>query len=192
MNGERQSRLTRSRKRDFLEKRAFGTLAGPSLLICLAAIVPGLLLLRTAGPDLSELTPNAQHMDGYVLVAWYDLARGHQALREGEPSAGSPTRALGYMMEGDPPIRDGQFVQRFVLLPDAGIGIHPAHRFGDQMIEVRLEAPDTVRFSEASLVWAWGTWRPLPGDPNRDRPLYELENAHVERATKADISKYFR
>jgi hypothetical protein len=78
------------------------------------------------------------------------------------------------------------------LLPDAGNAVHPAHRFGDQMIDVRLQAGGTVRFSEGSLVWVWGTWRPLSGNPNRDKPLYEVEDARMEPAAKADIPKYFR
>jgi hypothetical protein len=161
-------------------------------LICLPAIIPGLLLLRTAGPDLFDLTPRAQRVDDYVLIAWHDLERRQQALKEGEPSAGTPACALGYMTEGDRPIRDGQLVQRFVLLPDAGNAVHPAHRFGDQMIEVRLKPGDTVRFAERTLVWVWGRWKVLAGDPNRDKPLYELEEARVESASKADIGKYFR
>jgi hypothetical protein len=58
------------------------------------------------------------------------------------------------MTGADRPICDCQFVQRFVLQPYAGNALHPAHRFGDQMIDVRLKGPDTVRFLEASLVWA--------------------------------------
>ena len=64
--------------------------------------------------------------------------------------------------------------------------------FGDQMIEVRLEAGNEVRFSERSLVWAWGTLRMLPGDPSGHEPLYILENARTEPANKADIQKYFK
>jgi hypothetical protein len=78
------------------------------------------------------------------------------------------------------------------LLPDAGNAWHPAHRFGDQMIEVRLKGADRVQFFEWNLVWVTGIWRSLPGNPSRDTPLYALEDAHVESADKADIPKYFR
>jgi len=96
------------------------------------------------------------------------------------------------MMKGDWPVRDGERVQSFVLLPDAGNPMHPAHRFGDQMIDVRLDGDTAVRFSERSLVWVWGTLRMLPGDPSGHKPLYVLENARTEPANKADIQKYFR
>jgi hypothetical protein len=96
------------------------------------------------------------------------------------------------MMNGSRPVRDGQFIACFVLLPDAGSPVHPAHRFGDQMIEVRLRAGDTVRFSEGNLVWVSGSWRTLSGDPSGPTPLYGLGNAQVKPADKSDISKYFR
>ena len=101
-------------------------------------------------------------------------------------------RALGYMMEGDQPVRDGQVVRRFVLLPDKGNAVHPAHRFGDQMIDVQLRPSDSVRFSGGSLVWVWGTLRALPGDPGGPIPLYRLEDARVEPADEGEIPRYFR
>lgn len=165
---------------------------GPVCLICLIAVVPGLLILRSPGPDLAGLTPKNPLVDGALLIAWSDLERGHIALRVGGPSAGISARVLGYMMEGDHPVSDGQMVARFVLLPDAGNAVHPAHRFGDQMIDVCLKPGDTRRFAAGSLVWAWGKWKPLAGNPHRDKPLYQLEYAHVESADKADIARYFR
>jgi len=177
---------------DRAARQALRTLVLPLCLICLAAIIPALLTMRAPSPDLSELTPKVGRVEGCVLVAWYDLERGHRALKTGEPSTGTAMRVLGYMMEGDRPIPNGQPVARFVLLPEAGNAAHPPHRFGDQMIDVRLKEGDTVRFARGSLVWAWGAWRPLPGDPKRDKPLYELQDAHVESAGATDIAKYFR
>lgn len=150
-------------------------------------------MLRTpVQPDLFDLTPMSPRADGYVLVAWHELERARRALKEGEPSSGSPTRMLGYMMEADAPVRNGQQIQRFVLLPDAGSAVHPAHRFGDQMVEVHLKEGYRVPFSAGSLVWVWGTWKLLRGNPNEDKALYELENARVETASRSDIAKYFR
>ena len=54
--------------------------------------------------------------------------------------------------------------------------VHPAHRFGDQMIDVRLETGSRVRFSDRSLVWAWCTLRMVPGDSARTVPL--IHTAH--------------
>ena len=192
MRGAKHLRPTRARKHEIASRRASRTLAGLVALICLPVIAVVLLIFRTTGPDLFDLVPKVSRADGYVLLAWYDLERSHHALKEGGLSADTPTLALGYMMESDQPIPDGQPVGRFVLLPDAGNAVHPAHRFGDQMIEVRLRGGDTVRFSEGSLVWVWGIWRILPGDPNGPKPLYELGNARIEPADKSDIPKYFR
>ena len=95
-------------------------------------------------------------------------------------------------MEVDRPIHDGEAVSHFVLLPDAGNAVHSAHRFGDQMIDVRLRAGEAVPFSGRSLVWVWGTWRTWPGDPGGPRPLYGLADARTEPADTSDIVKYFR
>ena len=149
-------------------------------------------MMRRAGPDLFDLTPTVSRVDGYMLVAWYDLERSHGTLKAGAPSAETPTRVLGYMMEGDQPIRDGKEVNRFVLLPDAGSAAHPAHRFGDQMIDVQLKAGTSIAFKGSSLVWVSGAWRLLAGNPAGDRPLYQLSDAQVEKADETEIPKYFR
>ncbi len=189
---KRRWQVPTDRKVDRLSRQALRILVFPVVLICLAAVVPGLLMLRTAGPDLFDLTPTSPRVDGYVLVAWHELERAPGALKQGELSSGSPTRVLGYMMEADAPVRNGQHVQRFVLLPDAGSALHPAHRFGDQMVEVHLKGGDSIPFAAGRLVWVWGTWKLLPGNPNRDKALYQLEDARVENASRLDIAKYFR
>ena len=192
MRGKRRWQPLSDRRRDRLSPQALRILVFPIGVICLTAVLPALLLLRTAGPDLFDLTPTSPRVDGYVVVAWHELERARRALKEGEPSSGSPARVLGYMMEADAPVRNGQQIQRFVLLPDAGSAVHPAHRFGDQMVEVHLKEGARVPFVAESLVWVWGTWKLLPGNPNQDKPLYELENARVENASTSDIAKYFR
>jgi len=96
------------------------------------------------------------------------------------------------MMEGAQPIAPGQPTKSFVLLPDAGNLLHPAHRFGDQMIAVHLRESDTIKFSPRALVWVWGKLRTSPGDPAGGEPLYGLDNARAELAPKTDIRKYFR
>ena len=164
-------------------------------LICLPVIAALILITRTARPDLFDLTPAVSHSDRYVLLAWAALERSRGALNAGEIGSGTMIRALGYMMEGGRPfrpVRDGERVQGFILMPDVGNAWHPAHRFGDEMIDVRLDAGNTVRFAERSLVWVWGTLQMLPGDPLGHEPLYVLEQARTEPAAKADIQKYFR
>jgi hypothetical protein len=120
------------------------------------------------------------------------LEHAHTALNAGDISPGTMIRALGYMMDDDRPVQDGERVGSFVLLPDAGNALHPAHRFGDEITDVQLQAGNEVRFSERSLVWVWGTLRMLPGDPSGHEPLYVLENARTEPANKADIQMFFR
>ena len=161
-------------------------------LICLPILAALILLTKSAGPDLFDLVPVVSHSDQYVILAWSDLERTKYALKTAPVSSGTRVRALGYMMEGNRPVRDGQLVQNFVLLADAGNLLHPAHRFGDEMIDVRLDAGNRVRFTERNLVWVWGTLRMLPGDPLGHEPLYVLENARTKPADKADIQKYFK
>jgi len=96
------------------------------------------------------------------------------------------------MADDDQAVRDGTSVENFVLLPDAGTLLHPAHRHGDQMIAVRLKSGYTIRFAEGRLLWVWGTLRVLPGDTEGRDPLYVLEDARAELAMKADMAKYFR
>lgn len=181
----------RNQREQALTRSALKNLVLPLIALCLAAAFPA-LFMRRVGPDLFDLTPIAPRIDGYTLVAWHDMERAHGALKAGASSPGSPTRVLGYMMDGEKPIRDGAEVNRFTLLPDAGSVVHPAHRFGDQMIDVQLKTGATILFKEGRLVWVWGIWKVLAGNPTGDRPLYELQDSHVENADKAEIGKYFR
>jgi hypothetical protein len=160
--------------------------------ILLPVIATLFLVTKSAGPDLFDLVPSVSHSDQYLILPWPELERAKRALKAGPISSGSKIRALGYMMEGDHPLRDGEPVRSFVLLPDAGSAVHPAHRFGDQMIEVHTDGGKLVRFRERTLVWVWGTLRMLPGDPSGHEPLYVLEDARTELADRRDIQKYFK
>jgi hypothetical protein len=188
-----RSSTRRDQRKQALSRRALKTLLPPLGLLCFAAAFPALFMMRRAGPDLFDLTPTVSSIDGYTLVSWHDLVYAYGgALRVGGPSTGSPTRVLGYMMHGDHPIQDGDAVDRFVLLPDAGSGVHPAHRFGDQMIEVQLRTGTAILFKEGSLVWVWGTWKVIAGDSAGGKPLYQLQEAVAKSVDTEEISKYFR
>jgi hypothetical protein len=173
-------------------RHAFQTVIVLVALIYLPAIAIVIVTTKTAGPDLFDLTPLVSRSDQYWMLAWPELQRSRHTLHTGSISSGAMIRALGYMMEGPQPVRDGERVQGFVLLPDAGSLWHPAHRFGDEMIDVRLSVGNEVQFAERSLVWVWGTLQMLPGDPSGHQPLYVLENARSEPASGADIGKSFR
>ena len=148
----------------------------------------------TSRPDLSDLVPIETPQDAYALLNWSMLLRGRSPALVAGPSisTGMQIRALGYMMESGRAVPDGAWVQSFVLLPDAGSSFHPAHRFGDQMIAVHLGDGLRARFSARNLVWVWGTFRLLPGDPAGSKPLYVLEQARVRPAGMKEIPEYFR
>jgi hypothetical protein len=61
------------------------------------------------------------------------------------------------MTDGDRPIPKGGRITDFVLLPNAGNFLHPAHRLGDQMIAVYLREGEWIAFSPMALVWVAGT-----------------------------------
>ena len=172
------------RERVAVSRHAFRALAAMAVLICLRAITALVLILRTTRTKLLDLVPVSSRSAGYVLLAWRDLERGRNALRQNGAANGTPVRVLGYLAEG------GRYAG-FVLLPDAGNALHPAHRFGDRMIGLHLPA-SAPRFQPRDLVWAYGEMRLLPGDPEGHEPLYLLEGARIEPAAQADIARYFR
>lgn len=168
------------------------------ILIITIACVPVLgtvwAVVSTTEPDLSDLVPSRKQVGGYTVLEWSELL---QARRDGVNSvpaalSGSAVRALGYMMDGDKAVHTGDLIPAFLLLPEAGNVLHPAHRFGDQMISVRLREGDQASFSPRRLVWVWGTFRASSGDPSGPRPLYYLERAHVQIADRTDIGRYFQ
>jgi hypothetical protein len=164
------------------------------VIACVPVIGSVWAITSTTQPDLSELAPLQAQTAEYAVLAWSSLLRGHSNALNARSTIlpGASIQALGYMMDGARPIRAGQPTKSFVLLPDAGQLLHPAHRFGDQMIAVQLHDGDTIKFSPRALVWVWGTLQSSPGDPTGSEPLYALGNARAELAPKADIDKYFR
>ena len=167
------------------QRRAF-------VLVLLIACVPVLgtvvVVVSTSEPDLSELKPLKQ-----TVLEWASLRRDHSRAMAADSQlfSGAPIRALGYMTDGDRPITNGDRVSDFVLLPDAGNLLHPAHRTGDQMIAVHLREGERIQFAPMSLVWVAGILRVTPGDPSGPKPLYSIQQAHSQPAEKADIQKYF-
>ena len=133
MSGARQLRAAKVRREDYSSRRLFRILIGPFCLIALAVTGLAFLSLRTAGSDLFDLVPKVPQMDGYVLVAWPSLERAQYALNAGAISSGTMIRALGYMTDSGHSLRDGARVESFLLLPDAGVPLHPADRHGDHV-----------------------------------------------------------
>jgi hypothetical protein len=83
----------------------------------------------TSRPDLSDLVPIRNSAENYFILNWPALLRDHpHALIAGSSLFfGAPVQALGYMVEGDHAIVEGEWVLDFVLLPDSGNLLHPAH-----------------------------------------------------------------
>ena len=167
-------------------------------IIVVATLVPllGALVVvsTTSRPDLADLVPIQDSIGGFAVLNWSALEtdRSRSKAVISPFLTGAPVQALGYMVDGDSPLRDGDWVQHFVLLPEAGNFLHPAHRLGDQMIEIRLRPGARVRFAYRSLVWVSGTFRALAGDPDGSEPLYLLDSASAQPAGEKEIPKYFR
>lgn len=132
--------------------------------------------------DLSELNPTKQGNDeGPIPVGWPDLERD---------GAQGRVRMIGYMMDGYQPSSDGIPVDMFILLPEAGQFLHPAHRVPNQMVEVRPRRP--VAFRRRELVWAVGTLNRTTGNPDEEKAAWAMREAEVEAAAPRDIAKWFR
>jgi hypothetical protein len=148
----------------------------------------------TSEPDLSELVPIYSRIANRVILSWSALLRDHQfdiqkaTLR----ISGSEIQAIGYMFDADQPVSKGEWVKEFVLLPEAGSFVHPAHRIRDQMITVHLEDGGRIQFAPRTLIWVWGNFLVSSAPAVRSQPLYTLEGARAQPADKADIRKYFR
>ena len=183
-------------KRPIISPKAeFLTLA----LIMAGLLIPGLgtewVKSATSGEDLSDLVPIQSSVGGYFLLNWSTLLLEDPHARRGASpvSFGSAVQALGYMVASDGGLGgEVTLVHEFILMPEAGNWMHPAHRYGDQMIAIHLQENARVRFSPRALVWVWGSLQSLPGDPGGTKPVYVLEQARANAADKAEIGRCFR
>jgi hypothetical protein len=173
------------RKRDDSVRKKQETLTLWTIIVGLAfpmLLAVGLVAMDMRS-DLSELKPAGQVDDkGAVPVGWPDLALQHDG-------AGR-VRMIGYMMDGYQSSRDGATVDMFVLLPEAGQFLHPAHRIPNQMVEVHPSHP--VVFHNRDLVWASGMLNRTIGSPGGEKAAYAMVAAQVAPASERDIGKWFR
>jgi hypothetical protein len=147
------------------------TLAAIMIAVGLPVILIGALAAVDARIDLSDWKPGVR---GTAIIGWPDLPT----------RAGSQVEMLGYMMDEDPSSRV------FILTPEAGQFLHPAHRIPEEMIEVHLAEPG--RFQYRRLVWVSGVLTFTSGPPRPDRALYALKNAILQPAPETDIPRFFR
>jgi hypothetical protein len=131
--------------------------------------------------DLSELkAAELFGRQGTVLVGWGELDRYN---RDGRASM------LGYMMDGSTPSADGAPVNTFVLMPEAGQWLHPAHRIPDEMAEVRTVRP--IAFKYRQLVWVTGRLNRAINGNREESPAWSLTEAVAEFASDRDITRWF-
>jgi hypothetical protein len=132
--------------------------------------------------DLSELKPSKQvDEEGFVPVGWPEL--------ETQAPQG-PVRMIGYMMDAYSPSSDGARVDMFILLPEAGQFLHPAHRIPNQMVEVRLRHP--MVFKNRQLVWVSGKLDRTFGKAGDENAVWAIGDADVRSAQPQEISKWFQ
>lgn len=171
-------------------------------ILVLVTVVAGVPILgtifvtaSTSEPDLSEVAPINDHAGTYVVLSWSALLQDHPPdlgkARTGIVT-GIDVQALGYMFDGDRRVSKGEWVTEFVLLPEAGSLVHPAHRIRDQMIVIHLEDGKQIQFSPRALTWVWGCFGVSPESAVRSKPLYTLERARAKLADRADIQRYFK
>jgi len=170
-------------------------------IVILATVIAGVPILgtvfittATSEPDLSELAPINNRIANYVVLNWSELLQDRPSDMRRAPlrSSDNKVQALGYMFDRDRPIGKGEWVKDFVLLPEAGSLVHPAHRIRDQMITVHLEDSKRIQFSPRTLIWVWGRFAVSSERAVRSKPLYSLEQARAKPADKADIRRYFK
>lgn len=137
--------------------------------------------------DLSELRPAKGPGDpSGMLIGWPDLEE-YARHPVGEPDA--RVRMLGYMMDGYQTYPDGAQLQMFILMPEAGQFLHPAHRVPNEMVEVWLGQP--VPFKFRALVWVSGILQRTGNSPRDEKASWAMRDAETERAEQREITRWF-
>jgi hypothetical protein len=159
------------------------------LMIASGVVVPMILAFVLIGADMrTDLSRTRALAEGPVhgssLLGWADLEAATR------PPEGMVT-LLGYMMDGYKPVPDGTPVSNFVLMPEAGTPIHPAHRIADEMIEVNLANNSATSYRDRSLTWVTGRLLRRGGRPKHGVPAWLLADAVVRQAEQRDVGRWF-
>ena len=152
--------------------------------VALPLVLAYILVAADMRSDLSDLKPaRALADEATALIGWPDLEHLHW---------NSPPRArmLGYMMDGYTPTPDGSQVEMFILMPEAGHFLHPAHRVPDEMVEIWLTRPQP--FTYRRLVWVSGVLSRTPAPRQSGKASYVMQEAQVEPALQSDITRWFK
>lgn len=133
--------------------------------------------------DLSELKSTGRLDDqGALQVGWPEL-RQHGDFP-------GRVRILGYMVGEKRPVHDGEKVDIFLLLPEAGHFLHPSPRIPDQTVVVWSGYP--VFFRNRALVWVSGTLNRATRRSGNDQPEWAMTFADVSPAAERDIGMWLR
>jgi len=161
-----------------------------TLALILASIVgpvflTGALIAIDMRTDLSNLKAKpGTDADGLPAMGWSDL----ENLGPGQQR---PARMLGYMMDSYRPVPDGTPVETFMLMPDAGHLLHPAHREAEEMVEVWMPLDGPIRYSDRRLVWVSGMLRRKEAKPREGVAAFSMANAEVRLAAERQIREWF-
>jgi hypothetical protein len=172
------------------------------MIICaivLPLVLAFILVAADMRSDLSDLIPREALPDqSAALIGWADLEIPEGRSVSLEQRRWQPKRRVrmlgyamdGYTVDGHKPARDGASVEMFVLLPEAGQILHPAHRIPDQMVEIWPAHPTQFKFR--SLVWATGVLARKQGRREADKALYAMTDSEVKPAAQSDITLWFK
>lgn len=161
-----------------------------TLALTLAAVVGPVFLTAALiaidmRSDLSGLKARqAIDADGVRTVGWSDL----KSLAPGQSLL---ARMMGYMMDSYKPVPDDTPVETFILMPEAGHLLHPAHREAGEMVEVWMPLDTPIRFTDRRLVWVSGMLRRKQGKPEEGIAAYTMSNAVVRLAAERQIRDWF-
>jgi len=176
------ARIIYHRKASELHSRAVRQLGFIVAAVGLPIVLAYCLVATDMKIDLSDFRVTGSGLyDGIQLVGWAEV----EALA---PVPGA--RMAGYMMDGDEPVADGTMVKSFVLMPEAGQFLHPAHREPREMATVLLQQGEPFRFRQ--LIWVTGRLDRAVTRGAGSEPLWILSSATLERADEREIERLFR
>ncbi len=172
------------------QRREFRTIVTIMAAVGLPVLLACMLVAEDMRSDLSDLKPAQSSVsNGMPVIGWPDLdpRDGHAAQTRWPPQA--LVKMLGYMMDGYTPSRDGAQISMFILMPEAGHFLHPAHRIPEEMVEIWLNRP--VWFKYRRLVWVSGLLTRANKTSDRDKALFSMRDALAVPAADQEIARWF-
>jgi hypothetical protein len=173
-----RAQVIRQRRENQRETRVMLVIVAAVALPMILAYALVAMDIRSDLSSLKAVVPPAYQ--DIPVTGWADLEKFR-----GE----GPVRMIGYMMDGEEPHPDGAAVRAFVLMPEAGQFLHPAHRIPEEMVQVWMSEP--LPFQNRQLVWVTGRLsRTIGGD--REQAAFALSYAEAEPANDREITLWFR